>query len=63
MEDWCLRFPGIKNVEHIYFHAVHDGNTAKLQGYLERAYQLGEEFWPGENAAGTSLTEEKVRVK
>ncbi len=44
MDDWCLRFPGIESVEHVYFYAMHDGNTDKLNGYLERAYQLGKQF-------------------
>jgi putative NADPH-quinone reductase len=26
MDDWCLRFPGVKDVQHVYFHAVHDGD-------------------------------------
>jgi NAD(P)H dehydrogenase (quinone) len=46
IEDWCLRFPGIENVEHVYFHAVHDGNSEKLTGYLDQAYRLGKEFEP-----------------
>jgi NAD(P)H dehydrogenase (quinone) len=44
LEDWCLRFPGIEEVEHVYFHAVHDGNSEKLVGYLKHAYQLGKDF-------------------
>jgi len=44
MDDWCLRFPGVKNVEHVYFHAVHDFDVEKRRRYLEEAYRLGKEF-------------------
>lgn len=46
MDDWCLTYPGIKNVEHVFFYAMHDFDVAKRQGYLERAYRLGKEFEP-----------------
>jgi len=41
IDDWGLRYPGIRNVEHIYFYHVDNDNS---QSYLERAYQLGKEF-------------------
>ena len=44
MDDWCLRFPGVKQVDHVYFHAVHDGDTEKTDAYLKEAYRLGREF-------------------
>jgi NAD(P)H dehydrogenase (quinone) len=44
MDDWCLRFPGVRNVEHVYFHAVHDFDTEKRKANLEEAYRLGKEF-------------------
>ena len=44
IDDWGLRYPGVKKVEHVYFYraAVTDAET--LRGYLERAYQLGKYF-------------------
>src|SRR4030042_237837 len=44
IDDWGLRYPGVKKVEHVYFYraAVTDAET--LRGYLERAYQLGKDF-------------------
>jgi len=36
-----LRYPGVKNVQHIYFYAVRDANS---QGYLQHAYRLGKDF-------------------
>jgi NAD(P)H dehydrogenase (quinone) len=44
MDDWCLRFPGVKNVSHVYFHAVHDGNDDARRANLAEAYRLGKEF-------------------
>lgn len=41
LDDWGLRYPGIKKVEHEYFYAVDAENS---QGYLQRAYRLGKEF-------------------
>jgi NAD(P)H dehydrogenase (quinone) len=41
VDDWGLRYPGIKQVKHIYFHAVNDSTSP---GYLQRAYDLGKEF-------------------
>jgi NAD(P)H dehydrogenase (quinone) len=44
VDEFALRYPGIKRVEHEYFYAVHDADVAKLTRYLERAYQLGRQF-------------------
>ena len=46
IDDWGLRYPGIKKVEHVYFYraAVTDDETRR--GYLERAYALGRDFAP-----------------
>ena len=44
IDDWGLRYPGVKNVEHVYFYgaAVVDDETRR--GFLERSYKLGKEF-------------------
>ena len=44
IDEWGLRYPGVKVVEHVYFYAVHGADEAKIKGYLERAYRLGREF-------------------
>jgi NAD(P)H dehydrogenase (quinone) len=44
IDEYSLRYPGIKRVDRKYFYAVHDADAAKLSRYLERAYQLGREF-------------------
>jgi NAD(P)H dehydrogenase (quinone) len=44
IDEFAFRFPGIKNVEHEYFYAVHGADDQTMQSYLQRAYQLGKEF-------------------
>ncbi len=44
IDDFCLRYPGIQSVEHVYFYAVHGADRATRQSYLDEAYRLGREF-------------------
>jgi len=44
IDDWGLRYPGIKKVEHVYLYGVSMSNEATRRKYLERAYKLGKEF-------------------
>jgi NAD(P)H dehydrogenase (quinone) len=44
VDEFCLRYPGVKRVEREYFYAVHGADEATRQGYLERAYRAGREF-------------------
>jgi NAD(P)H dehydrogenase (quinone) len=46
IDEWGLRYPGVKKVEHVYFYqaAVTDDETRR--GYLKRAYTPGKEFAP-----------------
>jgi NAD(P)H dehydrogenase (quinone) len=44
IDDWCLHYPGVKVVEHVFFHAVNGADDATRAGYLERAYCLGRDF-------------------
>jgi NAD(P)H dehydrogenase (quinone) len=44
MDEYALRYPGIKRVAHEYFYAVYGADEATRRGYLERAYALGLEF-------------------
>jgi NAD(P)H dehydrogenase (quinone) len=44
VDEFAMRYPGIKRVEREYFYAVHDADSAKLSRYLDRAYQLGRDF-------------------
>lgn len=44
IDDWGLRYPGVKKVDHIYFYGVPIVDDDTRRGYLERAYKLGKEF-------------------
>lgn len=44
IDDFGLRYPGVKQVEHVYFYAVNGVDEDTRRGYLERAYHLGKEF-------------------
>ena len=44
VDNFALRYPGIKQVEHVYFHGVPVVDNRTRQDYLERAYRLGKEF-------------------
>ncbi len=44
IDDWGLRYPGVKKVEHVYFYGVPVVDDDTRKSYLERAYKLGKEF-------------------
>ena len=44
IDDWGLRYPGVKKVEHVYFYRVPVTDDETRRSYLERAYKLGKEF-------------------
>lgn len=44
IDDFALHYPGIREVRHEYFHAVHGADAATRAAYLGRAYALGRDF-------------------
>ena len=44
IDDWGLRYPGVKYVEHVYFYGVGVVDAETRRSYLERSYKLGKEF-------------------
>lgn len=44
IDEWGLRYPGVKKVKHEYFYRAAVADKETLQGYLKRAYQLGKEY-------------------
>ena len=44
IDDWGLRYPGVKNVEHVYFYNVPTTDDETRRGYLKRAFDLGRKF-------------------
>ncbi len=43
-DDWGLKYPGVQEVEHVYFYAPMAVGAPTRQEYLERAYGLGRDF-------------------
>ena len=41
IDDWSLRYPGIENVDHIYFHSILSVSDEMRKKYLEIAYLKG----------------------
>lgn len=44
IDEWTFRYPGIENVEHVYFYAAAAAPAETIQRYLEQAYALGCDF-------------------
>lgn len=44
LDEWGFRFPGIQDVEHVYFYAATSATPELVQEYLQRAYDLGLHF-------------------
>jgi NAD(P)H dehydrogenase (quinone) len=44
VDDFGFRYPGIEQVEHVYFYAVNAVDDAARREYLQQAYRLGHEF-------------------
>ena len=44
IDDWSFRYPGIEQVEHVYFYGATAAPPETIQRYLARAYELGKTF-------------------
>ena len=44
ISDWGFRYPGIADVEHVYFYAATTAAPETIKGFLERAHDLGRHF-------------------
>jgi NAD(P)H dehydrogenase (quinone) len=44
IDDWSFRYPGIEDVEHVYFYAATAASPETIHAYLDQAYQLGKDF-------------------
>lgn len=42
--DWGFRYPGIVDVEHVYFYNAASAPPETIRGYLDRAHDLGRHF-------------------
>jgi NAD(P)H dehydrogenase (quinone) len=43
-DNWAFRYPGIADVEHVYFYAATSATPELVQQYFRQAYQLGRDF-------------------
>ncbi len=46
VDDWGLRYPGIKKVEHVFFYGADVSTMEQRQAWLDQAYRLGRDFKP-----------------
>ncbi|MGB8651121.1 MAG: NAD(P)H-dependent oxidoreductase [Mycobacteriales bacterium] len=44
VDEWGFRYPGIPDVEHVYFYAVVSAPPERIRAYLDQAQQLGRRF-------------------
>lgn len=44
IDEWGLKYPGIPEVDHVYFPAVYAADDETRKGWLEQAYHLGKDF-------------------
>lgn len=44
IDDWSLKYPGIKQVDHIYFHSILAVSEETRKKYLEIAYLKGKDL-------------------
>ncbi len=51
VDDWGFRFPGIQDVEHVYFYAATSAPPDTIRAYLDQAYELGRTFERNPDAA------------
>ncbi len=44
IDDWGLRYPGIKKVEHVFFYGADVSTPEKRQAWLDEAFRLSKDF-------------------
>ncbi|HEU4947588.1 MAG TPA: NAD(P)H-dependent oxidoreductase [Kribbella sp.] len=44
IDEWTFRYPGIGDVEHVYFYTAASARPETIRQYLERAYELGRDY-------------------
>jgi NAD(P)H dehydrogenase (quinone) len=54
IDDWGFRYPGIDDVEHVYFYAATSATPELVKQYFQQAYQLGRDFERPATGAGQS---------
>ncbi|UCG86744.1 MAG: NAD(P)H-dependent oxidoreductase [Gemmatimonadota bacterium] len=44
IDMWGFEYPGVSDVQHVYFHGIYAVGPETLKQYLQKAYLLGKEF-------------------
>jgi NAD(P)H dehydrogenase (quinone) len=44
LDEWSLKYPGVTQVDHVYFPGVYGVDNATREGWVEHAYGLGKDF-------------------
>ena len=44
LDEWGFRYPGIQDVEHVYFYGATAATPELVQRYFRQAYDLGRQF-------------------
>jgi NAD(P)H dehydrogenase (quinone) len=44
IDDWGLRYPGIKNVDHVFFYGADVSTPEERTRWLDQAFRLGKDF-------------------
>jgi NAD(P)H dehydrogenase (quinone) len=62
VDDWGFRYPGIADVEHVYFYAVASASADVIQRYLDQTYAPGGDFdRPGDPVASRAQRIPSIR--
>lgn len=57
IDDWGLRYPGVKHVEHVYFYGAAIAEPPQIAEFLRRARRLGRDFAvPGSEAPAAAAS-------
>ena len=57
IDDWGLRYPGVKRVEHVYFYGADVSTPEIRRAWLDQAYRLGKDFMISSIQPGSARTD------
>ena len=62
IDEWGFRFPGIQDVEHVYFYATTAATPDTIHRYLDQAYDLGKTFERAAPQASVSTPDRALKA-
>jgi putative NADPH-quinone reductase len=54
IDNWGLRYPGVKRVEHVYFYGADVSTPETRRAWLDQAYSLGRDFTASSASPGSA---------